>query len=320
MKQYFAPMEGITGYVFRNAYEKYFASVDQYYSPFISPTQHKCMNHREKNDILPIHNMGISLIPQVLTNQTKQFLDTATALEDMGYKEINLNLGCPSATVVTKGKGAGFLERKDALHSFLEEVFAKCPINISLKTRLGMSHPEEVWELLTIFQEYPVKEWILHTRVREDFYNGEANMELFGELAEKCKIPLCYNGDIATIEDYNKLHEMFPNLQAVMLGRGLLSNPSLARQIAGGSPVTVGEFRAFQKEICMGYTEIMSGERNTLFKMKELWSYWEKLFFGQEKEIKRVKKASTVTSYLEAVENILPQDDNAYLGTEIIQL
>lgn len=316
MKLYFAPMEGITGYVFRNAHEKYFASVKQYYSPFISPTQHKCMNHREKNDVLPTHNTKVSLIPQVLTNQAKQFLDTAVALENMGYGEININLGCPSATVATKGKGAGFLDRKDALHAFLEEIFAKCPIDISLKTRLGMYQPEEVWELLTIFQEYPVKEWILHTRVREDFYNGKANVELFGALAEKCKIPLCYNGDIATVEDYCILQEKFPNLQAVMLGRGLLANPSLARQIAGGSPITAGEFRKFQKEICMGYTEIMSGERNTLFKMKELWSYWEKLFFGREKEIKQVKKASSVPAYLEAVERVLPADDNICLGLE----
>ena len=318
MKLYFAPMEGITGYVFRNAHEKYFGAVERYYSPFISPTQHKCMNHREKNDVLPAHNASISLIPQVLTNQVKPFLDTATALQDMGYGEINLNLGCPSATVVTKGKGAGFLDRKDALHAFLDEVFAKCPIEISLKTRLGMSRPEEVWELLLMFREYPIKEWILHGRVREDFYNGKANRALFGEVLEQSRIPLCYNGDVATIEDYHKLQELFPKLQAIMIGRGLLANPSLAREIKGGMPITVGEFRAFQKEICMGYKEIMSGERNTLFKLKELWSYWSRLFVGQEKEIKQVKKASSVAAYLEAVDRVLPVEDCIYLPAKLL--
>ncbi len=313
MKRYFAPMEGITGYVFRNAFEKYFGNIEQYYSPFISPTQHKCMNNREKNDVLPSHNETISLVPQVMTNQAKQFLDTAMVLADMGYKEINLNLGCPSATVVTKGKGAGFLGRTEALHSFLEEVFTKCPIEISLKTRLGMEEKEEVWGLLALFQEYPVKEWTLHARVRADFYGGKADVDLFEELAKRCTIPLCYNGDIVTMEDHKNLEERFPWLQAVMIGRGFLANPALARQIAGGKATTKEEFWAFQEEICMGYKEIMSGERNTLFKMKELWSYWERMFAGREKEVKSVKKASSIATYLKAVEGVLDASYGTFL-------
>ena len=168
MKFYFAPMEGITGYVFRNAHHACFPSVDRYYTPFISPNQNRPMSPKEKRDVLPENNRNIPLIPQILTNNAAQFLQAAKVLADMGYEDVNLNLGCPSATVVTKGKGAGFLGEKQKLRAFLDEVYEQTPIPVSLKTRLGMRDPMEIVELLELFYPYPVKEWILHANGAKD--------------------------------------------------------------------------------------------------------------------------------------------------------
>lgn len=304
----FAPMEGITGYIFRNAFAKYFGGVERYYSPFLSPAQNKAMTYREKMDVLPEHNQNITLIPQILTNVLEYFLETSHMLANMGYTEVNLNLGCPSATVVTKGKGAGMLFNLDQLHFFLEKIFTDSPINISVKTRLGMINPEEIFPLLDIFEEYPIQQLIIHARVREDYYKNTPHWETFCEAAKKCKLPLTYNGDVCTIADYMKIKQELPFLKSVMIGRGLLFSPSLAREILGGTFMNLKEFKAFHDEICQEYEAYMSGEKNTLFKMKELWSYWEKLFPQEIKRIKKIKKANSLQNYRMEVENLLDSE------------
>lgn len=309
MKFYFAPMEGITGYVFRNAHHACFPSVDRYYTPFISPNQNRPMSPKEKRDVLPENNRNIPLIPQILTNNATQFLQAAKVLADMGYEEVNLNLGCPSATVVTKGKGAGFLGEKEKLRAFLDEVYEYTPIPVSLKTRLGMRDPMEIVELLELFRQYPVKEWILHARIREDYYKYEPRLDAFEVSAKESPFPLCYNGDIFSVADYESICQRFPQVTSVMLGRGLMANPALIRQIKGGNPCTEEEFHSFHNRISHGYEEIMSGDRNVLFKMKELWAYWESLFIGEEKRIKKIKKANSLAEYHAAVSILLEQAD-----------
>lgn len=307
MNFYFAPMEGITGYVFRNAHHACFPSVDRYYTPFLSPNQNRPMSPKEKRDVLPENNKNIPLIPQILTNNGKQFLQAAQVLADMGYQEVNLNLGCPSATVVTKGKGAGFLAEKEKLRTFLDEIYEKTPIPVSLKTRLGMHDPMEILELLELFRPYPVKEWILHARIREDYYKFEPRLDAFAIAAEQSPFPLCYNGDIFSVSDFQLAQQRFPQISAVMLGRGLLANPALVREIRGGKPCTKEEFLSFHHRICHGYEEIMSGDRNVLFKMKELWAYWENLFEKEEKSLKKIRKANSLSEYHTAVLMLLDQ-------------
>ena len=110
MEFYFAPMEGITGYIYRNAHQKFFPGMDKYFTPFLSPNENRALNPKEKKDILREHNIDLYVTPQILTNRADFFLRAARELkEEYGYEEVNLNLGCPSGTVVSKGKGAGFL-------------------------------------------------------------------------------------------------------------------------------------------------------------------------------------------------------------------
>ena len=317
MKYYFAPMEGITGYIYRNAHHRFFPDVDQYYSPFISPTQNHRLSSREKNDLLPEHNVGINLVPQILTNKAEDFIWAAGELGDMGYREVNLNLGCPSATVVSKHKGAGFLAIPDELDRFLENVFIGLQskgVQVSVKTRTGMDSPEEFGELLKIYNRYPLKELVIHPRVRSDFYANKPDLEVFRCGVRDSKNPVCYNGDIFTEADCERFTKAFPieeypMLKGLMMGRGAVANPWLFAGVKGikkRQGPDKATLRAFHDQIFYGYQEIMSGDRNTLFKMKELWFYMAGLFDDggegkTEKYIKKIKKAQTAGAYLEAV-------------------
>lgn len=304
IKLYFAPLEGITGYVYRQAFEKYYGGVDAYFTPFLSPTQNKSLTYRELNDILPEHNEGMHVIPQILTNRAEYFIRTARELQQYGYQEVNLNLGCPSGTVTAKGKGAGFLAAKEELAEFLDEIFANLSMQISIKTRIGVLSAEEFPALLEIFDRFPVSELIIHPRLRKDFYGGMPDMETFGLAYEAGRQILCYNGDINTEEDYKSLIGKYPKLHGVMMGRGLLKNPVLAGRIKGGQEFSADNFLAFQEEILRGYERVMSGERNTLFKMKELWFYFISLFPGKEREYKKLKKSGSIREYEAAVRHI----------------
>ena len=199
MRLYLAPLEGITGWIFRSAVHECFGGFDKYFVPFIRPNQMGHFSAREKKDILPEHNEGMYTVPQILTNRPEDFIRTAHKLREYGYEEINLNLGCPSKTVVTKGRGAGFLADPDRLDAFLDEVFEKCAVRISVKTRLGMDEPEEFCYLLEIYNKYPMEELIIHPRVQKDFYKNTPDLKVFAEALAKSRNPVCYNGDIFTV-------------------------------------------------------------------------------------------------------------------------
>lgn len=298
MQYFMAPMEGLTGYVYRNAYQKHFHNIDKYFTPFIT---NKKLNHKERNDILPEHNVGMRVVPQILTNRAEDFLVIARELKEYGYDTVNLNLGCPSGTVVGKNRGAGFLALPEELDCFLEKIFSECPIKISIKTRIGMESPAEWERLLAIYEKYPLEELIVHPRVQKDYYRNSPNLEAFGMAVQKSSHSLCYNGDINSVSDYERIVERFSGLDKVMLGRGILSNPGLIGEICGTAGVDKDTLLAFHNDILQGYLTIMSGDRNTLFKMKELWVYLGKIFTSPEKYIKKMKKAERVVEYEAAV-------------------
>ena len=253
---------------------------------------------------MPENNEGMYAVPQILTKNAEDFIQTAETLQEYGYNEVNLNLGCPSKTVVTKGRGAGFLDRPDELDKFLDEIFRKCDMKISIKTRLGMDDPEEFEDLLTIYNKYPLEELIVHARVQKDYYKNTPRLETFGEAVERAKSPVCYNGDIVTAEDCTRLQDMFPTLDCIMTGRGTLKNPALAREIRGGAPASKEEIRRFHDMMYNEYCEDLSGDRNILFRMKELWSYLAPMFTNNKKYAKKIKKAEKCVVYENAVREL----------------
>lgn len=311
MRLYFAPMEGITGYIYRNAYWRHFPNLDKVYAPFLQPNQKRVLAPKEERDVLPENNAGIPLVPQVLTCSADGFICAGKALEAMGYSEINLNMGCPSGTVVSKGKGAGMLGDVERLHRFFDEVFqVEWQADITVKTRLGMTEEAEFGEILEIYRQYPIAEVIVHPRYRSDFYKGLPRTELF-EQALSVGHPVCYNANIFRKQDAIRIENSYKDtaLEAMMLGRGLLANPALAREIQGGEALTKEELRLFHNDILQSYQRIAFGERNTLFKMKELWNYWGTIFQDAERLLKRIRKADRFPEYQCAVDVLFQESE-----------
>ena len=298
MKYYFAPLEGISGYIYRNAYEKFFPNnIDKYFTPFIVPNQSKSLKTKEFRDVLPENNNGLNIIPQILTNDSKGFIATCKKLKQLGYDEVNLNLGCPSGTVVSKFRGSGFLAKREELDNFLDEIFKIQDMKISIKTRLGVDSADEFYEIMKIYDKYPMEELIIHPRTRQDFYGNKPNMEMFKDALKSSKNTICYNGDIFSVKDYEKFIEECPSVDRIMIGRGSLANPGLINEIKGKGVVDKNILKEFHDEVCMGYKEILSGDINVLFRMKELWSYMRGMFEDSEKVAKKIKKERMLSEY-----------------------
>ena len=306
MEIYFAPMEGVTGPQFRRAHHIYFSGVDKYYLPFISPTQDHVFTPRELRNVGPQANEGIPAVPQLLTKNAGDFLWAAGELQKMGYEEVNLNLGCPSGTVVAKGKGAGMLADLEALDRFFQEVFAADlgKLKISVKTRLGLESPQEFPALLEIFARYPISMLILHPRVRTDYYKVPVRRTEFLKVLPDIHCPLCYNGGLTTVEDCVRAEMEFSGIQGIMMGQGLITDPALARKVRGGAPAGLEELRSFHDMLYQGYLRDFGSQKNAVFHMKELWSYFFRLFDGGEKLFKQIKKAQDSRSYEGAVDRI----------------
>ncbi len=310
MKFYFAPMEGLTGYVYRNAHHAFFPKgIAKYFSPFIVANQSDNFKTRELYDVLPDNNPGIVLIPQLLTNNADDFIHTAKRLMQLGHDEINLNLGCPAGTVVSKGRGAGFLAKREELDVFLESVFSRSVARISIKTRVGKERPEEFEALIEIFNKYPIKELIIHPRIQKDLYRNKPNLEAFRAAFHQSKNPVCYNGDIFSTGDCKSFSERFPNVDTVMLGRGLITNPGLINELLYNVKLEKKLLKSFHDKIYDDYKGILFGEKNVLYKMKELWSYMILMFSDSAKRAKSIRKAQGFHDYNEAVACLFRDSD-----------
>ena len=301
MQIYLAPMEGLTTFIYRNAFNRFYGGIDKYFTPFLA---NKNLSHKDINDVMPEHNKGMTVVPQILTNHADVFLSIASKLTDYGYPEVNLNLGCPSGTVVARKRGAGFLSVPDSLDAFLSEIFDKCPLDISIKTRIGIESLDEWVNLLAIFAKYPLKELIIHPRLQKEFYKKPLHPEAFHTAQNTLSIPLCYNGDITSFESLAALMAQIAPVPAIMIGRGALSNPQLPMLLRNGSTTPNIAGRAFHDEILAGYTELMSGSQPVLFRMKELWSYMRCYVNLSDKQMKKIQKAKSLEEYKAIIRNI----------------
>lgn len=309
MKYYLAPMEGITGYIYRNTYEKTFHNIDKYFTPFIVSNSGNKLKSRELKDVHPDNNVGMNIVPQILTNNAEGFINTARKLQQLGYNEVNLNLGCPAGTVVNKGRGAGFLAKRDELDKFLDEVFKVVDMKISIKTRIGKDSPEEFYELIKIYNKYPLEELIIHPRIQKDFYANKPNLQVFKDALALSTNKVCYNGDIFTVEDFKSLIETFPEIDTVMLGRGVLANPGLIDEINNKPRLDKKTLKDFHDEILNKYYDLFKEDKNTLFKMKELWAYMISIFADHKKYAKEIRKAQKLKDYVEIVESLFREQD-----------
>lgn len=293
MRYYFAPMEGITDSIYRRVHHKYFPGLDRYYMPFLSPTMHRTLTHKESRELPMACSEPFVAIPQILTKVPEDFLWAAQVCRDRGYGEVNLNVGCPSGTVVAKGKGAGMLRNAAELDAFLDKIFSASPLPISVKTRLGMEDPAEFPVLLDVFNRYPIQELTVHPRVRKQFYSGGVELEMFRHAAAHSTNPLCYNGNLNSVQDIAAFSAKFPQIDAVMLGRGLIGDPGMLT--LGGTDKE--KLELFSNELLENYVDAFGGARNAMFRMKENWSFLRCRFEGSEGLWKQLRKATDIGQY-----------------------
>ena len=322
MKYFFAPMEGITGYIYRNVHHRHFPEIDRYYMPFISAHASHSMKHKEKEDIRPANNAGLFAVPQVLTKNAEDFAWTVRELCDLGYREVNLNLGCPSPTVTTKGRGAAFLGRPEELREFFSrscELIGKDTpeMKISVKTRLGTEDPNEIHDLIRLYNEFPICEVIVHARTLREMYEGEAHTGVFAAILSESVHPLVYNGNIYRSEEAARLEEQFDGASGMMIGRGLLRNPALVREIRGGERLQMHELASFHRQLFEAYRDVLPGPKPVLARMKELWWYMSMLFEDREYVLKKVRRAKTLTDMEIVSERIFMEQPFADEGGEV---
>ena len=292
MRYYFAPMEGITDAPYRRVHNQFFSGLHSYYMPFISPTMHRTLTNRESRDLPMADSVPFRAVPQILTKVPEDFVWAAQQCAQRGYDEVNLNVGCPSGTVVSKGKGSGMLADPAKLDEFLNEIFEKSPLPVSVKTRLGIADAEEFPKLLEVFNQYPIKELTIHPRVRKQFYKGGVDMEMFRYALQNSKNSLCYNGNLRTLSEVRAFEEAFPQIEAVMIGRGLVGNPAM---FIPGTPVQT--IRAFHDTLLETYIETFGSARNAIFRLKENWHCMILLFEGSEKLWKKLRKTTDINEY-----------------------
>ena len=304
MKYYVAPLEGITGYVFRNTHKKYFPIADKYYMPFVAPTQNHKFSGKELADISLENNQNIQLIPQILTKSSDDFIWAMNEMVNLGYEEINLNVGCPSGTVVAKGKGSGLLKDLNYFEMFLDEIFSAGSGKISIKTRIGLEGTDEFYKIMELYNKYPIKELTIHPRLQQDFYKNSLKIDIFKEVYKTSKNPICYNGDILSKADAANFEKDFPDIKAIMIGRGLIKNPSLISDIKGEFTLNNKILKEFHDELFSEYTIAFQSENNAMMRMKELWSHMIYSFENPEKLIKNIKKCKDAKNFTQITNEV----------------
>lgn len=316
---YLAPMEEITGYVFRNTIDEIYGGVDKYFTPFVTPNQNKILKTREGRELIPEHNEGLNVVPQILTNNAEHFLEMYDeTLSSLGYKEINFNFGCPSNTVVKKNKGSGIFRDLYLLDDFLRETFdglKDADVKVSVKTRIGIFDDDDFPDILNIYNKYPISELIIHPRVQKEFYSGKPHMETFDYAYHNAKMPVCYNGDIKTVQDYIDIANKYPDLSGVMIGRGAVANPevfsNIKHYLSDNTKLDTSNYDNIDKkklrEFCDSLLSTYESEYSVIdgiSKMKEVWSYLYINFPGCDKSIKNLRKSKSKAEYLGAINEI----------------
>lgn len=302
MKIMMAPMEGVGGYVYRNAFDKYFGPLDGYITPFVG---NGSLMNRERRDIDPANNRVSHIIPQIMGGNAEGFLKVSEEVAALGYTECNVNLGCPSGTVTGKGRGSGMLKNPKELDDFCNSIFKECSMKLSVKTRIGSDSPDEWPEILKVLASYPWESVTIHPRTRLELYKGPIHLDAFELAYKEMKAPLIFNGELRTKDDVEKLICRFPDIEGVMIGRGFLMAPWLSMQLRMEEPPSDKALVSWHRELLNGYREYIKDDRSLLFKMKDLWNFLGESFTEEAKVVKTMKKTSSLQEFTSLAEKLL---------------
>lgn len=306
MKLSLAPMHGFSDLIYRSTLS-HIGGVDVFYAPYIR-VENGAVKAKSLADIAPDANAGLTVVPQVLTNSADEFLLVADTVSQMGYTELNWNLGCPFPMVAKRRLGAGLLPYPETIDSILTTVEARCGISLSVKMRLGYMSADEVWPVLDVLNQHKIKEIIVHPRIGKQMYNGVADSSILPQIVEKSTHTVAYNGDITSTEQAHSLLEKNPTITHLMIGRGLLSNPFLANQIKGVEPnafIKRNQLMNFVGTIAERQLDRLQGAGHFIQKMTTYWEYWSQMFDDAHRAFKTVKKCRSVEEYTDKVQDIV---------------
>jgi tRNA-dihydrouridine synthase len=301
-----APIQGITDYPFRNAFQKHFGSTDFMYSPYLRLDKDMQLKKSRLKDVLPENNTGVNLIPQIMTNSSEGFIFLSNFLVDNGYSQVNWNLGCPFSMVTSRKLGSGILPFHNEIDQILNEALPKTSLKVSIKMRIGLEDENEIFNVLPILDKYPISEIIIHPRTGKQMYKGEINLQVFEKCLQLTKHSICYNGDINTLSDFESLKQKFKSVNTWMIGRGAVTNPFLVSQIKGEKlpENRIDQFSKFHDELFLHYQNKLSGQSHILNKMRIFWEYFALSFSNSHKVYKKIKKSTSIDKYLQAIDQI----------------
>ena len=306
-----SPLQGFTDFRFRNAFNQYFGGIDTFYAPYIRLNGKFKIKPAYERDLLQKKNTVKELIPQIMTNDADEFLFVTKYVQSLGYNELNWNLGCPYPMVTKRGMGSGLICETEKINNILDKVHSESNILVSMKMRLGYDNPEEILNTLPILDNYPLKSIAIHARLGKQLYNGSLDLEGFQKALDKTKHLLYYNGDITSVEAFNKIRDRFPSITHFMIGRGLLSDPFLPSMIKNDMnsyPENHLEiFSKFHDTIYHEYKDYLSGDKHALLKMTSFWEYFATTFENPQKTFKKIKKSKSIVAYEDEVREIFMQ-------------
>jgi len=309
IKLHSSPLQGFTDFRFRNAFQRYFGGIDYYYAPYIRLGGKLEIKKKDILDIAPENNQGIKLIPQIMTNDPLEFLFVANQVKQLGYKELNWNLGCPYPMVAKRNLGSGLIKNANQIDRILSDVYANTDITISIKIRLGYEKPDEIFDVLKILEHHPVKNIAIHPRIGKQLYKENADLDAFKKCLAHTTHTVIYNGDISTVNELRMLQSRFPQIGHWMIGRGLISDPFLPSMIkaddAHHPPHRIDTFAKFHDTLMESYREQLSGDAHLIMKMHQFWEYFIYSFPQKAKLLKKIKKSRKLSTYQAAVKEIL---------------
>lgn len=309
-----SPLQGFTDFRFRNAFNKYFGGIDTFYAPYIRMNGKLLIKNNYQRDLKPENNTDLELIPQIMTNDADEFLFAVKYIQDLGYKEMNWNLGCPYPMVTNRGMGSGLICEPEKIDHILNRVHSETDITVSMKMRMGYEHPEEILDTFPVLDKYPLKNVAIHARIGKQLYKGGVNLEAFERCIENTSHKLYYNGDITSVTKFKEMQKRFPKIDHFMIGRGLIADPFLPSMIKKGSegyPINRWEvFSEFHDTIYEQYEAALSGPTPIKMKMQGFWEYFSQSFSNPQKTFKKIKKAGNPKKYRAAVADILKNETN----------
>lgn len=306
---YLAPIQGFTDFVYRKAFYQVFTGIDSFFIPYIS-LKNEAIIRKYIQEIWPENNPLKIVVPQVLVKDSAELIQLAHILKEYNYQAVNLNLGCPYPMVTKRGKGAGLLPFPEKIEHLLAEFFDNSDLQLSVKFRAGLFDKSEIEKIIPVFNSFPLNELIFHPRIASQLYKGEILNDSFKKAQDQLKAELVYNGDIFTVDDFNKKRELFPAINNWMLGRGVLMNPFLPAEINGEFILhseKAEKLSLFHQLVFEGYAEKLDNTGNVLVKMKQFWAYFSFVFSQQKKVFKQIKKIRKFENYIDTVRQIFVQ-------------